>query len=63
MARPHAYDRPLTIEVIDGEVVLLSADGPVGVSLTPDAAAQTAVALAEAARTAAANPENRKTPR
>lgn len=53
MARTHAYDRPLTIEVIDGEVVMLSPDGPLGISLTPDAAAQTAAALAAAARTAA----------
>ena len=53
MAQPHAYDRPLIIEVIDGEVVMLSTDGPIGVSLTPEAAAETAVALAKAAREAA----------
>jgi hypothetical protein len=42
-------DKALTVEVVDGEVVLRAVDGPLGVSLTPSAAAETAALLAEAA--------------
>ena len=45
-------DKALTIEVIDGEVVLRAVDGPLGMSLTPAAAAETAVQLAKAAECA-----------
>lgn len=47
------YDKPLTVEVVDGEVVVRALDGPLGISLTPHAAAQTAVQLAAAAERAA----------
>jgi hypothetical protein len=47
-------DKALTVEVVDGEVVLRAVDGPLGVSLTPSAAAETAALLAEAASRAAA---------
>jgi hypothetical protein len=52
MARQLPYDKPLTVEVVDGEVVVRALDGPVGISLTPEAAAGTAVRLAAAAEQA-----------
>lgn len=48
-----AFDRALCVEVYDGEVVIRSADGPTGLSLTARAAAETAEQLAKAARIAA----------
>lgn len=53
MTRESAYDKALSVEVFDGEVVLRSLDGPMGVSLTPRAAAETASELAKAAELAA----------
>lgn len=47
-----AYQKPLCVEVFDGEVVLRSAEGPFSASLTPAAAAKTAEDLAKAARVA-----------
>lgn len=52
MASTRAYDKPLSVEVFDGEVVIRAENGPMGVSLTPSAAAQTAQQLAEAATVA-----------
>ncbi|MCR5876871.1 hypothetical protein LRS10_23570 [Phenylobacterium sp. J426] len=53
MADTRAYDKPLEVEVVDGEVVVRATDGPMGISLTPDAAAATAQELARAADLAA----------
>lgn len=53
MTRKSAYDRALSVEVYEGEVVIRSFDGPIGVSLTPQAAAETAAELAKAAELAA----------
>lgn len=50
-----AYQKPLSVEVCDGEVVLRSTEGPFCASLTPAAAAKTAEYLAEAARAAVHN--------
>lgn len=50
-----AYEKPLSVEVYDGEVVLRSTEGPFSASLTPAAAAKTAEDLAEAARVACRN--------
>jgi len=47
-----AYEKPLAVEIFDGEVVLRATDGPFSASLTAAAAAKTAEDLAEAARTA-----------
>lgn len=58
MTATSAYDRPLAIEVFDGEVVLRSPEGPFGVSLTAAAAAKTAEDLAVAARQALADQES-----
>jgi len=44
-----AYDKPLIVEVCEGEVVIRAADGPTGFSLTPEAAARTAEQLVDAA--------------
>jgi len=52
MAGPNAYDKPLSVEVYDGEVVLSATDGPFSVSLTALAAAKTAENLAKAAKIA-----------
>lgn len=52
MSHQMPYDKPLTVEVVDGEVVVRALDGPVGISLTPGAAAATAVQLAWAAERA-----------
>ncbi|HZZ70238.1 MAG TPA: hypothetical protein VFE18_18865 [Phenylobacterium sp.] len=49
MSDTKAYDTPLSVEVVDEEVVLRSPDGPVGVSLTAAAATETARRLIEAA--------------
>jgi hypothetical protein len=53
MSTTKAYEKPLSIEVVDGEVVVRSPDGPTAISLTPAAAAETAGRLAEAAERAA----------
>jgi hypothetical protein len=52
MAGTSAYEKPLSVEVYDGEVVLRTSEGPFSASLTPQAAAKTAEALAEAAKLA-----------
>jgi hypothetical protein len=52
MADTNAYDKPLTVEVCEGEVVLSTPSGPFGISLTADAAARTAHDLATAAKLA-----------
>jgi hypothetical protein len=52
MVSTTAYQKPLSVEVYDGEVVLRSTEGPFSAALTPAAAAKTAADLAEAARTA-----------
>jgi hypothetical protein len=47
-----AFDEPMTVRVVDGEIVILGPDA-VGVSLTPEAAAESGrrlMAAAEAAR-------------
>lgn len=54
MALTTAYEKPLSVEVYDGEVVIRSTEGPFGVSLTASAAASTAKALASAAEAAMA---------
>ena len=56
MEQPHlgAYDEPLAVEALEGEVVLTSQSGSVAVALTPAAALETArrlKAAAEQART------------
>lgn len=53
MSRTRAYEKALCVEVFDGEVVLRADEGPTGVSLTPEAAAETAKQLARAAAEAA----------
>jgi len=55
MAGTNAYEKPLSVEVVDGEVVLRSSEGPLSASLTAEAAAKTAQDLAEAAKTALAH--------
>ena len=52
MSHQLPYDKPLTVEVVDGEVVIRALDGPLGISLTAGAAAETAVQLAMAAERA-----------
>jgi hypothetical protein len=52
MSHQSPYDKPLTVEVVEGEVVVRARDGPLGISLTPRAAAETAVRLAAAAERA-----------
>ena len=52
MSHQLPYDKPLAVEVVDGEVVLRALDGPLGISLPPGAAAATAVQLAAAAERA-----------
>ena len=52
MAGTNAYEKPLSVEVYDGEVVLRTSEGPFSASLTAEAAAKTAENLAEAAREA-----------
>ena len=52
MAGTNAYEKPLSVEVYDGEVVLRTSEGPFSASLTAEAAAKTAHDLAEAARAA-----------
>jgi hypothetical protein len=47
-----AYDEPLSVEICEGEIVLTTKDGPVGISLTPSAAAKTAEQLATVAQIA-----------
>lgn len=49
MSQHGPYAEPLSVEVFDGEVVVRSTNGPLGISLTPGAAAETAARLAEAA--------------
>lgn len=53
MSAIHAYDKPLSVEAVEGEVVIRSRQGPVGVSLTPRAAEHTAREMARAALLAA----------
>lgn len=55
MSNTQAYDKALSVEVYDGEVVLRTNDGPTAVSLTARAAAETAKALAQAAELAASH--------
>jgi hypothetical protein len=50
-----AYDTPSTIYAVDGEVVLDGPDG-IGLSMTPNAAAETARRLAKAADEARSQP-------
>lgn len=45
------YSEPMTVQPIDGEVVVLGPNA-IGVALTPDAAEESARRLAEAARRA-----------
>lgn len=52
MAGTNAYEKPLSVEVFDGEVVLSTPEGPFSASLTAAAAAETAEHLAAAARAA-----------
>lgn len=52
MAGTNAYEKPLSVEVYDGEVVLRTTEGPFSASLTAAAAAKTAQDLAEAAKAA-----------
>jgi hypothetical protein len=52
MAGTNAYEKPLSVEVYEGEVVLRTSEGPFCASLTAEAAAKTAQDLAEAARAA-----------
>lgn len=47
-----AYEKPLSVEVFDGEVVLSTTEGPFSASLTAAAAAKTAEDLAKAAKIA-----------
>lgn len=46
-----AFDEPMNVHAIDGEVVVLGPDS-VGVALTPDAAEESARRLTQAAREA-----------
>ena len=62
MSKTQAYDKALLVEVYEGEVVLRALDGPMGVSLTPRAAAETAKALAKAAQEAETSVRPRKGP-
>jgi hypothetical protein len=55
VSNTQAYDKALSVEVYDGEVVLRTSDGPMAVSLTPRAAAETADELAKAAKLAASH--------
>jgi hypothetical protein len=50
-----AFDQPLLVSVLEGEVVITGAQGPTAVALTPEAAAKTAERIAEAARLAQAS--------
>lgn len=52
MAGINAYEKPLLVEVFQGEVVISTSEGPFSASLTPVAAARTAEILAEAAKSA-----------
>lgn len=52
MAGMNAYEKPLLVEVFQGEVVISTSEGPFSASLTPGAAAKTAEILAEAAKSA-----------
>ena len=52
MSNGQPYAKPLAVEVFDGEVVVTASDGPLGISLTADAAAETAERLAVAAQLA-----------
>ena len=52
MAGTNAYEKPLSVEVYEGEVVLRTTEGPFSASLTAAAAAQTAEDLAKAAKLA-----------
>lgn len=47
-----AYDQPLDVDVLEGEVVLRSAAGALSVALTPSAALETARRLERAAEQA-----------
>jgi hypothetical protein len=49
---PRAFATPLQADVVDGEVVLTAPDAATAVSLTPEAALETAERLREAARSA-----------
>lgn len=51
-----AYDEPLDVEICEGEVVVTAPRGAVAVSLTVEAAAETARRLEEAVRQAAQPP-------
>ncbi len=45
IARLDAFDRPLKVEVIEGEVVVSSDQAPVAISLTPGSARATGARL------------------
>ena len=51
---PRALTTALRADVVEGEVVLTSTDGATAVSLTPEAALETAERLRAAAQSAAA---------
>lgn len=55
MSHSQPYAKPFAVEVFDGEVVITANDGPLGISLTPDAAEETAHRLSAAARLARAH--------
>lgn len=52
MVGMRAYQKPFSVEVYDGEIVVRSTEGPFSAALTPAAAAKTAEDLAAAAKTA-----------
>lgn len=60
MASTQAYEKPLSVEVYDGEVVISSTEGPFSVSLTAAAAARTAESLRQAAKAALADQESQE---
>lgn len=58
MVSTNTYEKALSVQVYDGEVVLSTPEGPFSASLTPAAAARTAEVLAEAAKSALADQES-----
>jgi hypothetical protein len=52
MSNDRPYAKPLAVQVFDGEVVITASDGPLGISMTAEAAAETAERLAAAAQLA-----------
>lgn len=52
MAGTEAYEKPLSVEVYDGEIVIRATEGPFSASLTPQAAAKTAEDLVRAVKEA-----------